>query len=102
MMRDCWALLVLLATTGASPPSMLPVPPIPPAYPPTGQSAPMPDVDAQAPLADTEAGAQLSLRDFRVQRFYQGLGYAPGSRFETSEDKRPIQTPGVTVTVPLH
>ena len=26
----------------------------------------------------------------------QAMGYAPGSQFQTSEDKRPIQTPGVT------
>ena len=37
----------------------------------------------------------------RIQRFYQGLGYAPGSHFATSEEKRPIQTPGLSVQVPL-
>jgi hypothetical protein len=43
----------------------------------------------------------VSVQDFRVQRFYQGLGYAPGSHYATSEEKRPIQTPGLSVQVPL-
>jgi hypothetical protein len=29
------------------------------------------------------------------------MGYAPGSQYETSEEKRSIQTPGLTVQVPL-
>jgi hypothetical protein len=89
-MRACWIMLV-----------QLPIPPIPPPHPPTDQSAPIPDRDAQAP-PDTDAdGARVSVRDFRVRRFNQGLGYAPGSQYETSEEKRSIQTPGLTVQVPL-
>jgi hypothetical protein len=101
MMRAAWAVFVLLATVGASPPRALPVPPIPPAHPPTDQSAPMPDRDAQAPPDGTGDGARVSVRDFRISRFNQGMGYAPGSQFETSEEKRSIQTPGLTVQVPL-
>jgi hypothetical protein len=48
-----------------------------------------------------ESGTQVRVQDFRVQRPNQGLGYTPGSQFQTSEDKRPIQTPGVAVRVPL-
>jgi hypothetical protein len=44
----------------------------------------------------------VTLQDFRADRLQQGFGYTPGSQFETSEDKRPIQTPGLTVQVPLH
>jgi hypothetical protein len=44
----------------------------------------------------------VSVQDFRADRFGQALGYTPGSQFQTSEDKRPIQTPGVAVQVPLH
>jgi hypothetical protein len=29
------------------------------------------------------------------------LGYTPGSQFQTSEDKRSIQTPGLSFRVPL-
>ena len=99
MIRIGLAVFLLFATTAASPAPPLPVPPIPPANPPADHSAPTPDRDAQAPTAP--GGVQLSVQDFRVQRFYQGLGYTPGSHFETSEEKRPIQTPGVFVKVPL-
>jgi hypothetical protein len=99
MIRIASAVFLLLATTGAGP-APLPVPPIPPANPPTALSAPMPDRDLQAPTAPGQR-LQVSVQDFRVQRFYQGLGYAPGSHFETSEEKRPIQTPGLSVKVPL-
>jgi hypothetical protein len=102
MIRFLTAALVLLATVAAGPRPSLPIPPIPPADPPTDQSAPLPDRDARAPSDGTSPGARVSLQDFRVQRFYQGLGYAPGSHYETSEEKRPIQTPGLTVQVPLH
>jgi hypothetical protein len=99
-MRLAWIALTLLATTAASPPRSLPIPPIPPAHPPTARFAPMPDRDAQAPVVISR-GPEFSVRDFRVRRFQQGMGYAPGSSFESGEDKRPIQTPGVTYRVPL-
>ena len=102
MKRPWCVVLVLLATTGASPPRHLPEPPFPPAHPPTAQSAPMPNPDAQAPLSTDPQGARVSVQDFRADRFGQALGYTPGSQFQTSEDKAPIQTPGVAVHVPLH
>jgi hypothetical protein len=101
MTRICWAVAALIATAAASPLRPLPVPPIPPANPPTDQTAPMPDRDIRAPSEPSTEGARVDLRDFRVHRFNQGLGYAPGSQYETSEEKRPIQTPGLTVRVPL-
>ena len=102
MKRILWAVVVLLATVGASPPRALPVPPIPPAHPPTDQSAPMPDRDALAPPDTVVQGPRVGVRDFRIHQFInQGLGYAPGSQFESSEEKRPIQTPGLAVQVPL-
>jgi hypothetical protein len=100
-MRILWASLVLLATVAASPPRSLPLPPIPPPHPPTDQSAPVPDRDAQAPPEIGAQGTRVDVRDFRVRRFNQGLGYVPGSQFESSEEKRPIQTPGLAVQVPL-
>jgi len=92
--------LLLVATVAASPPRPLPIPPIPPDVPPLDQSAPLPDRDASGPT-DNSARTRVSVQDFRIQRFYQGLGYAPGSHFATSEEKRPIQTPGLSVQVPL-
>ncbi len=101
MMRVCSALLALIVTAGAAPRRSLPVPPLPPAHPPTDQSAPLPDRDFQAPHEADPQGPQVGLRDFRIRRYDDSPGYAPGSHFETSEDKRPIQTPGLTVRVPL-
>ena len=100
MMRVGMALVLGLAAMGAGPPT-LPVPPIPPAHPPTDQAAPVPDINAEAPSARGAQGMKWSLNDFRVNRYGSSLGYSRGSQFQTSEEKRPIQTPGLTLRVPL-
>ncbi len=105
MNRTCCLLLGLLLLAAAGPAKrapevILPVPPIPPAHPPTDQSAPVPDADIAVP-ASTVVMPNVTLQDFRASQFDRSLGYAPGSRFPTSEDKRPIQTPGLTWKVPL-
>jgi hypothetical protein len=91
----------MLATVAASPSSKLPVPPIPPAHPPLGQSAPVPNSNATAPLVAPTNGAQVSVSNFRYNRFDRSLGYTPGSSYQTGEEKRGIQTPGLTLRVPL-
>ena len=102
MKRPCWAIVALIAVTGASPPRSLPVPPVPPAHPPAGQVAPVPNPDLRPPADPADQGLQVRLQDFRARRFDEGgMGYSPGSQYETTEDKRPIQTPGLTVRVPL-
>jgi hypothetical protein len=94
--------LAAAVAIAAPAPRSLPLPPVPPAVPPAEQAAPTPDRDARAPWAPSEPGVRIVPQDFRIRRFNnQGLGYAPGSQFETSEDKRPIQTPGLSVQVPL-
>jgi hypothetical protein len=94
-----WPFLVLLAS---GPNRSLPVPPIPPANPPTARTAPMPNRDAVGPLTPAENGPKVQLKDFRAGPFQQsGLAYSRGSQFQSDEDKRPIQTPGLTVRVPL-
>jgi hypothetical protein len=93
--------LVLFATVAASPPSRLPVPPIPPLHPPLDEAAPLPDRDFAGPIPEAPRGPQVMLHDFRVSRFSRSMGYTPGSEFESSEEKRPIQTPGVSVRFPL-
>jgi hypothetical protein len=102
MKRTGLTLLLLLGATGAAPPPSLPVPPIPPAQPPMEQSAPGPNPDLQGPADGSGNGPQLTFTDFRLNRDKQSsLGYAPGSQFQTNEDRRVIQTPGLTVRVPL-
>jgi len=102
MMRMGLTLLSLLAAMGAAPVPPLPVPPIPPAHPPVEQSAPVPNPDLQGPADASGKGPQLSFTDFRLDRDKQSsLGYSPGSQFQTNEDRRVIQTPGLSVRVPL-
>jgi hypothetical protein len=96
--------LLLIAVAGAAPtptPS-LPVPPIPPEHPPMDQSAPVPNPDLRGPQDTSGDGTRLTFTDFRLDRDKQSsLGYSPGSQFQNGEDRRVIQTPGLTVRVPL-
>ena len=105
MKRRGWLVFGLLLTAAAparpATPPFFPVPPIPPAHPPSDQTAPMPNTNVSAPPAASLV-PNVTLQDFRANQFDdRSLGYAPGSQFETSEDKRPIQTPGLTWKVPL-
>ena len=101
MTRMVLAILLGLVAMAAGPAPVLPVPPIPPADAPTGQLAPVPDMDFRAPQTSASQGVQVSVNDFRVYRPTSGLGYGRGSQFQSSEDKRPIQTPGLTLRLPL-
>jgi hypothetical protein len=103
MTRIAWLLLSLLLTAAGprgAPAPPLPVPPIPPAHPPTVQRAPVPDPNLVAPLSGSLL-PDVKFQDFRASQYSTSPGYAPGSQFQTSEDKRPIQTPGLTWKVPL-
>lgn len=106
MKRAGRLLFGLLLTAAAGPvdpvtPPYLPVPPIPPAQPPADQTAPLPNANVSAPPPGSIL-PNVTLQDFRANQFdSKSLGYVPGSQFETSEDKRPIQTPGLTWKVPL-
>jgi hypothetical protein len=101
MTRFACAAFALIAAAAAPAPRRLPLPPIPPPRPPAEQVAPTPDRDAKAPWVPTETSVRVVPQDFRVRSFNQGLGYVPGSQFRTDEDKRPIQTPGLSLQVPL-
>jgi len=105
MKRVLLPMLGLLLTVAAGPvkhpgPALLPVPPIPPAHPPVVQSAPVPNSDLAAP-ASASLLPNVTFHDFRAAQYAKSLGYSPGSQFETDEDKRPIQTPGLTWKLPL-
>ena len=79
----------------------LPVPPVPPVHPPAADSAPVPDANAQAPLSATSDAPTFDVRFYRARPYDPGLGFAPGSRYQTTEDRKPIQTPGFSISVPL-
>nr|WP_294524809.1 hypothetical protein [uncultured Rhodopila sp.] len=79
----------------------LPVPPIPPENPPIDEAAPTPDVNARAPVTPASERPSVDVRLYRSNPPDPSLGFAPGSRFQTAEDRKPIQTPGLSITVPL-
>jgi hypothetical protein len=79
----------------------LPVPPLPPEQPVLAEIAPVPNVDAQAPVVAGSDAPSIDVRLYRAQPYDPGLGFAPGSRYQTTEDRKPIQTPGLSIKVPL-
>jgi hypothetical protein len=97
----CVLLAVLLTMAAAAMADQLPVPPSPPAHPPSGEIAPVPDFDAHAPIAPISDQPTVDVRLYRARTYDPSLGFAPGSRYQTSEDRKPIQTPGLSISVPL-
>jgi len=79
----------------------LPVPPIPPERSSFGESAPVPNLDATAPPGAAPEATSLEVKMFRAQPYDPGLGFAPGSRYLSAEDRKIIQTPGLSINVPL-
>lgn len=98
-MRVLLLIAVLWATAAAA--EILPVPPIPPKDPPRGTSAPVPDVTSVAPVSAPAGVPSVTLKLYRANMFNTNLGFAPGSRFQDSEERKPIQTPGLVVSVPF-
>jgi hypothetical protein len=78
----------------------LPVPPIPPERPPLAEIAPVPNADARGPVAVPSHSPSIDVRFYRADLHDPALGFAPGSRYQINEDRKPLQT-GVSVTVPL-
>jgi hypothetical protein len=79
----------------------LPVPPLPPDNPPLDQSAPIPNRDARVPFNADSERARVDVKFYRAAPPETSLGFAPGSRFQSTEDRKPIQTPGFLVSVPM-
>ncbi len=96
-----YILPVLAGLLGAAGPAGLPVPPIPPVHPPTGDSAPVPNLAVQAPSVVASRAPEVSLQPFRFNNFDASHGFTPGSRYRGTDDRTPFQPPSVTVSVPL-
>ena len=79
----------------------LPVPPAPPDHLPLADAAPVPNADAEAPVAPTSAEPSVNIRLYRANIYDPGVAFVPGSRYQSSEDRKPIQTPGLSISVPL-
>lgn len=96
------AVLLLAQAVGADPAwaQRLPVPPVPPANPPNADLAPRPNRDILPPLQG-QAGMRVRPEVFSAERPDTSMAFTPGSRFQASDERRPLQTPGLRLTVPL-
>lgn len=83
------------------PHAVLPLPPPLPADPPTDEVAPMPNDSVSFPANSGPAQSTFALRIYRMRSYSTGDGFIPGSAYESPEDRKPMQTPGFMVTVPL-
>ncbi len=79
----------------------LPVPPTPPENQQLAEAAPVPDRDAQAPVAAVSNEPSVDVRLYRAKTYDSSAGFVPGSRYQSAEDRKPIQTPGFAILVPL-
>ena len=61
----------------------------------------MPNFDLEAPVSFSTRAAKVNLEWYRINRFDTSKGFAPGSRYQTNDERRPMQTPGLSVRVPL-
>jgi hypothetical protein len=60
----------------------------------------VPDADLQVPAPHTQT-TTLHVRIFSLDEHGSGLGFIPGSAYPAPEDRKPMQTPGITVSVPM-
>jgi hypothetical protein len=94
--------VVLVSTTAAKANvQQLPIPPIPPAQPPT-EAAPVPDLNIVAPPGN-ERRSMVTLDSGINHRPAPdpGYGFSPGAQYRLDDDRRLFILPGVSVHVPL-
>lgn len=96
-LRAAW-LLALISLPAVA--QTLPIPPIPPLHPPASDLAPVPDRDIRPPVSAPE-GVRLRPEVFSAARPETSLAFSPGSRYQASDERAPLQTPGLRMTVPL-
>lgn len=100
--------LALPLVLGAAPVHRLPLPlpPIPPAHPPTDGPAPTPDRDATPASAPRSEGPRIMPRLVRVPSYQKDFdrseGYIGGSRQqEDPSDRRLMPSPGFNLEIPF-
>lgn len=99
MKKMAFGLLLLAASPALAEP--LPEPPKPPTHVPRPDLAPTPNPDVRIEAQPAAQHASVELKMFHRLPADTGVAFAPGSRFRTPEERKPIQTPGVSVTVPI-
>lgn len=91
----------VLAFGSAAAADELPVPPAPPENIQMTEVAPTPDQDVQAPVPPVSDQPNVNVKLYRSQIYDPSRGFTPGSRYQSTEDRKPIQTPGLSVSVPI-
>jgi hypothetical protein len=94
------AMLMTGSVTGG-PADDLPVPPQPPPIVPSPDIAPVPDFGASAPIRPESEDPSLNVKLYRYTPPDSSQGFSPGSRYQSTEDRKAIQTPGFSFSVPL-
>jgi len=94
-------MLILLLAGFPAMAETLPEPPRPPERVPGPDVAPTPNADARFTSDGPTQQASVELKMFQRIPTDNGVAFTPGSRFRTPEERKPIQTPGISVTVPL-
>jgi hypothetical protein len=81
----------------------LPVPPIPPEFPPGDTAAPVPDIDVSPPAPLTENGLSVHPTLNQGMREYPGGDPVPGTLYRSDQVQRRqfIPNPGIKLVVPL-
>jgi len=95
------AVAALLLAAAAPSSLALPIPPVPPAQPPADEMAPVPNPDLREPVRVSAAEVTVRPQFYRADRPDTSLGFTPGSRYQSSDERKPLQTPGLRITVPL-
>jgi hypothetical protein len=96
--------LILLGLLTAAAPAMaesLPVPPIPPESPHLAAAAPLPDFASQAPAAPASKQVSVDMHFYSIGTSDPSMTVASGSRYQWSDNRRPLEPPGVMATVPF-
>jgi hypothetical protein len=94
-------LALMLAMAAGARADDLPVPPLPPRHAPPADTAPVPDRDASGPIPQPGDEPSFNVRLYRSKPFDPSAGFTPGSRYQSTEDRKAIQTPGISMSVPL-
>jgi ADP-ribose pyrophosphatase YjhB (NUDIX family) len=93
------ALIFLAAFCACASAADLPVPPVPPAMPPATDVAPVPNPDVEAPVAPNRTSVNMKFYQVKVPD--PSLGFSPGSQYQNTEDRKPVHTPGLSLSVPI-
>jgi hypothetical protein len=98
--------LPLILAAAPTHPGSFPLPPIPPAQPPTDGPAPIPDRDATPPSAPALEGPRIMPRLVRVPTYQNDFdrseGYINGSHLQLDPtDRRLTPSPGFSLQIPF-